>query len=62
MSRKVLERAAPNMSELAADRDRLSKEVLSQKQSQAWEAWVNGARANAKVETFAGATRAPRRG
>jgi peptidyl-prolyl cis-trans isomerase D len=59
---KVLERAAPNMSELAADRDRLSKEVLSQKQSQAWEAWVNGARANAKVETFAGATRAPRRG
>ena len=59
---KVLERAAPNMSELAAERDRLSKEVLSQKQSQAWEAWVNGARANAKVETFAGATRAPRRG
>ena len=59
---KVLERTAPNMSELAADRDRLSKEVLSQKQSQAWEAWVNGARANAKVETFAGATRAPRRG
>jgi peptidyl-prolyl cis-trans isomerase D len=59
---KVLERAAPNMSELAAERDRLSKEVLSQKQSQAWEAWVSGARANAKVETFAGATRAPRRG
>ena len=59
---KVLERAAPNMSEFAAERDRLSKEVLSQKQSQAWEAWVNGARANAKVETFAGATRAPRRG
>jgi len=59
---KVLERAAPNLSELATERDRLSKEVLSQKQSQAWEAWVNGARANARVETFAGATRAPRRG
>jgi peptidyl-prolyl cis-trans isomerase D len=59
---KVLERAAPNMSELSAERERLSKEVLSQKQSQAWEAWINGARANAKVETFAGAARAPRRG
>ena len=59
---KVLERAAPSMGELPAERDRLSKEVLAQKQSQAWEAWVSGARVNAKVETFAGATRAPRRG
>jgi peptidyl-prolyl cis-trans isomerase D len=59
---KVLERAAPNMAELAAERERLSKEVLAQKQSQAWEAWVSGARVDAKVETFAGATRAPRRG
>jgi peptidyl-prolyl cis-trans isomerase D len=59
---KVLERAAPSMSELPAERDRLSKEVLAQKQSQAWEAWISGARTNAKVETFAGATRAPRRG
>jgi peptidyl-prolyl cis-trans isomerase D len=58
---KVLERAAPSMTELPAERDRLSKEVLAQKQSQAWEAWVSGARVNAKVETFAGATRAPRR-
>ena len=49
---KVLERAAPNMSELVGERERLSKEVLAQKQSQAWEAWVSGARANAKVETF----------
>ena len=59
---KVLERAAPDMAELPAERERLSKEVLAQKQSQAWEAWVSGARVNAKVETFAGATRAPRRG
>lgn len=59
---KVLERAAPSMAELPAERERLSKEVLAQKQSQAWEAWVSGARTNAKVETFAGATRAPRRG
>jgi peptidyl-prolyl cis-trans isomerase D len=58
---KVLERTAPSMAELPAERERLSKEVLAQKQSQAWEAWVNGARTNAKVETFAGATRAPRR-
>jgi peptidyl-prolyl cis-trans isomerase D len=59
---KVLERAAPSMAELPAERERLSKDVLAQKQSQAWEAWVSGARTNAKVETFAGATRAPRRG
>jgi len=59
---KVLERAAPNMSELAGDRERLSREVLAQKQSQAWEAWVSGARANAKVETFGSAPpRGPRR-
>jgi peptidyl-prolyl cis-trans isomerase D len=58
---KVLERAAPSMTELPGERDRLSKEVLTQKQSQAWEAWISGARTNAKVETFAGATRAPRR-
>jgi peptidyl-prolyl cis-trans isomerase D len=58
---KVLERAAPNMAELAAERERLAKEVLAQKQSQAWEAWVSGARANAKVETFGAANRAPRR-
>lgn len=60
---KVLERAAPNMSELAAERERLSKEVLAQKQSQAWEAWVSGARANAKVETYGSAPpRGPGRG
>jgi peptidyl-prolyl cis-trans isomerase D len=60
---KVLERAAPDMSELAGERERLSKEVLAQKQSQAWEAWVSGARANAKVETYGSAPpRAARRG
>jgi peptidyl-prolyl cis-trans isomerase D len=59
---KVLERAAPNMAELAGERERLSKEVLSQKQSQAWEAWVSGARANAKVETFGTPARGAPRG
>jgi peptidyl-prolyl cis-trans isomerase D len=47
---KVLERVAPSMADLAAERERLSREVLAQKQSQAWEAWVGQARAAAKVE------------
>jgi peptidyl-prolyl cis-trans isomerase D len=47
---KVLERVAPNMAELAADRDRLTREVLAQKQSQAWESWVSQARAAAKID------------
>ena len=49
---KVLERTAPNMSELTGERERLAREVLAQKQSQAWEAWISGARGSAKVETF----------
>ena len=48
---KVLDRVAPDMSGLAAERDKLLKEVLAQKQSLAWESWLNGARANAKIET-----------
>jgi peptidyl-prolyl cis-trans isomerase D len=50
---KVLERVAPNMADLAPERDRISREVLTQKQSQAWEAWVSQARAAAKVEVLA---------
>jgi parvulin-like peptidyl-prolyl isomerase len=48
---KVLERVPPDMGGLAAERDKLLKEVLVQKQSLAWESWLNGARANAKIET-----------
>jgi peptidyl-prolyl cis-trans isomerase D len=48
---KVLERVPPDMGGLAAERDKLMKEVLAQKQSLAWESWLNGARANAKIET-----------
>jgi peptidyl-prolyl cis-trans isomerase D len=59
---KVLDRAAPSTTELAAERERLSKDVLAQKQSQAWEAWVSGARANAKVETFGTPARGAPRG
>ena len=48
---KVLERVPPDMSGLAAERDKLQKDLLVQKQSLAWESWLNGARANAKIET-----------
>jgi hypothetical protein len=47
------------MSGLAAERDKIQKEVLVQKQSLAWESWINGARANSKIETH---LPAPRRG
>jgi peptidyl-prolyl cis-trans isomerase D len=48
---KVLERAAPDMSGLAAERDKLMRELTGRKQSQAWESWIAAARAKAKVET-----------
>jgi len=54
---KVLERVPPDMGGLAAERDKLLKEVLAQKQSLAWESWLNGARANAKIETHLPASR-----
>ena len=47
---KVLERAAPDPGALAPEREALLREVLAQKQSLAWEAWIAGARAAAKVE------------
>jgi parvulin-like peptidyl-prolyl isomerase len=50
---KVLERVAPNLADLATERDKLSREVLAQKQSQAWEAWINQARTGAKIEMLA---------
>ena len=54
---KVLERVPPDMGGLAAERDKIQKEVLVQKQSLAWESWINGARANSKVETHLPASR-----
>jgi peptidyl-prolyl cis-trans isomerase D len=57
---KVVERVAANIGDLGADRERLTREVLGQKQSQAWEAWVSQARAGAKVEML-GPARAPSR-
>ena len=54
---KVLERVPPDMGGLAAERDKIHKEVLVQKQSLAWESWISGARANSKVETHLPASR-----
>src|SRR5207245_2421622 len=54
---KVLERVPADMGGLAAERDKIQKEVLVQKQSLAWESWINGARANSKVETHLPASR-----
>lgn len=54
---KVLERVPPDMGGLAAERDNILKEVLAQKQSLAWESWLTGARANAKIETHLPASR-----
>ncbi len=56
---KVLERVPPDMGGLATEREKIQKEVLVQKQSLAWESWISGARANAKIETH---LPAPRRG
>jgi peptidyl-prolyl cis-trans isomerase D len=47
---RVLERVPPDLGALAGEREKITKEVLAQKQGQAWESWVNAARANARVE------------
>jgi len=54
---KVLERVQPDMGGLAPEREKILKEVLAQKQSLAWESWLNVARANAKIETNLPASR-----
>ena len=47
---KPLERVPPDMTSLATERDKISAEVLARKQGQAWESWVAGARAKAKID------------
>jgi peptidyl-prolyl cis-trans isomerase D len=59
---KVLERAAPDAKDLTADRDKLTKEVLARKQSQAWQDWLGAARASAKIEVTGARALPPRRG
>jgi peptidyl-prolyl cis-trans isomerase D len=48
---KVLERVPADPAGFAADKDKVTKELLTQKQSQAWQAWVEGARSGAKIQT-----------
>src|SRR5438093_5873266 len=47
---KVLERVPPDMSGLAAERERVERDLLARKQTQAWQSWLNAARAKAKVD------------
>jgi peptidyl-prolyl cis-trans isomerase D len=47
---KVLDRTPADPAGFAAEKDKVAREVLAQKQSQAWQAWVDAARAGAKVE------------
>ena len=59
---KVLERAPADASGFAAEKDKVTRELLTQKQSQAWQAWVERARAGSKVETAPPPKVTPRRG
>jgi peptidyl-prolyl cis-trans isomerase D len=56
---KVLERPAPDMSGLEAERAAVAKQVVAQKQSLAWQSWIDGARAGAKIDVST-RIRAPR--
>ncbi len=47
---KVLERTAPDTTALAGEREKIERELLARKQSQAWEAWLGAARARARIE------------
>jgi peptidyl-prolyl cis-trans isomerase D len=58
---KVLERTPPDPSTFAAEKEKVTREVLSQKQTQAWQAWIDAARTGSKVET-APKLPTPRRG
>jgi peptidyl-prolyl cis-trans isomerase D len=50
---KVHERFAPDMKELGAERDKLSKELLTKRQGQAWQDWLVASRAASKIEVSA---------
>jgi peptidyl-prolyl cis-trans isomerase D len=50
---KVVERVPADSAGFAADKEKAAKELLSQRQSQAWQAWIERARAGSKVETTA---------
>lgn len=50
---KVLERVPADMSGLTAAREKLERELVTRKQSQAWESWISAARAKAKIDVSA---------
>ena len=47
---KVLERVPADMSGLNAEKEKLTREVLSQKQNRAWESWLAEARGKMKID------------
>lgn len=47
---KVLERTPPDLGTLGEERERVATELLTRKQSLAWEAWLSAARARARIE------------
>ena len=47
---KALERRAPDPSGLEKEREEIRQQVLEQKRTQAWEQWVKGLRAGAKIQ------------
>jgi peptidyl-prolyl cis-trans isomerase D len=49
---KTLQRVSPDAAALAAEREKLEAEVLTQKQTAVWESWIAGTMANAKIERF----------
>ncbi len=47
---KVIERTPADASGYAAEKEKVAKDLRTQKQSQAWQSWMEGARAGAKIE------------
>ena len=47
---KVLERTPAEASGFAGEKEKVTKELLNQKQTQAWQAWVDRARSGAKID------------
>jgi peptidyl-prolyl cis-trans isomerase D len=59
---KVLERTPADASGFAAEKEKVTRELLTQKQGQAWQAWIEAARVGAKIEMAQPPKALPRRG
>ena len=57
---KVHERFAPDMKELAAEREKLWREAVVKRQGQAWQDWVTTTRSTAKIEVSSARIPPPR--